>query len=63
MHAYSSEIFIKSYQEAEGKNGYKKLITSNPASVRVTSANAKQSPLFFFPDLKKSVAQLMSVFF
>jgi hypothetical protein len=26
MHIYTSAILIKSYQEAEGKNGYKKSI-------------------------------------
>jgi hypothetical protein len=37
MHIYILTIFIKSYQEAEGKHGYKKLITTSitsPASAR-----------------------------
>lgn len=40
LHIYSSAIFNKSYQEAKGKNAYKKSILTSPASVRATSANA-----------------------
>ena len=32
-------ILIKSYQEAEGRNGYKRSIITSPASVRVTSVS------------------------
>jgi hypothetical protein len=40
MHIYSSAILTKSYQEAEGKNGYKKSVITSPASMRVMSASA-----------------------
>ena len=40
MHIYSSAILIKTYQEAEGKNGYKKSVITSPSSVRVMLASA-----------------------
>jgi hypothetical protein len=40
MYIYSSAILDKLYQEAEGKNGYKKSFITRPASVRVRSASA-----------------------
>ena len=40
MLIYASVILNKSYQEAEGKNGYKKSIIIIPALVRVISDSA-----------------------
>ena len=40
MHIYSLANLNKSYQEAEGKTGYKKMGITSPASVRVMSASA-----------------------
>jgi hypothetical protein len=54
---------LKSYQEAEGKNGYKKLITliTSPASAEL---HHPVLPLILFPDLKKIPSLVVkSVFF
>jgi hypothetical protein len=40
MHIFSSAILNKLYQEAEGKNGYKKSTIPCPATARVTPASA-----------------------
>ena len=52
------QFFIKPYQEAQGKDGYKKLITS-PGS---TKESHSVLSLFLSPDLKMSLTQVRMCF-
>jgi hypothetical protein len=50
-------------QEAEHKNGYKKLITSPALAREAGQVVLVGLPFFLFPDLKKFLAQPLTVCF